>query len=276
MHFVNFDSFSKPFQNGSRNSSLHPLRALGSKDLAQINKPGAEESSISFKPHSFPVMQGEKWVLSIIWQRRAIKIHLKKKVSKEVATSRLFSWNLSPLGRRAGVWGSPPHVFLLVSPIASPPRLLHPKFPQPETKKKIFCSVIKGIAENANIMRLKITFTVNHTKMLIPSEDTPLGGGERESLSYLHFILFFSKKATESREKTGEDEAGSWELWMRACFQTPAAPPSCPGPSPVRAGLPGAGAEAFDPQRSESLRIRKPKSQRWQIFLQTTLLLQPF
>lgn len=52
MYLVNFDPFSKP-----SSESLHPWRALGGKDLAQINKPGAEDSSVSFKPGSFPVQQ---------------------------------------------------------------------------------------------------------------------------------------------------------------------------------------------------------------------------
>lgn len=64
--------------------------------------------------------------------------------------------------------------------------------------------MIKDIAENANAMRLKIAFSLNHIKMCLKI----LSWKRRERKVYLICIFFSCKKVSE---KTGEKKFGRTE-----------------------------------------------------------------
>lgn len=122
------------------------------------------------------------------------------------------------------------------------------------------CSMIKDIIENVNTRRLKIAFTLNHTKMClkIPSW---LRGKWKFMLFAFHCIVF-KRQRKSSRQHC-----------KCACFQTSATSPFCWGPGSMRGFVHMQVQRSLTNNHSELLRIRKPERQRWQIFLQTTLLL---
>lgn len=110
--------------------------------------------------------------------------------------------------------------------------------------------MIKDIAENANAMRLKIAFSLNHIKMCLKI----LSWKRRERKVYLICIFFFMQESQwkDRREKI-------WKDWKCACFRTAAISPSCLGSSPVRGFCAHASIEEFDKQPQSYSENQKPK-----------------
>lgn len=112
--------------------------------------------------------------------------------------------------------------------------------------------MIKDIAENANAMRLKIAFSLNHIKMCLKI----LSWKRRERKVYLICIFFFMQ---ESQWKDWREKI--WKDWKCTCFRTAAISPSCLGSSPVRGFCAHASIEEFDKQPQSYLESenQKPK-----------------
>lgn len=71
-------------------------------------------------------------------------------------------------------------------------------FPRPPPNKSI-CSIIKDRTENANTMRLKITFTLNHTKVCLKIPSWLRGKGK--FVLFAFYCIVFKRQRKDWKEK---------------------------------------------------------------------------